>query len=67
MLAVVPPPVTVRVPAKINLHLAVGDRRPDGYHELTTVFQALSLTDEVVVAAAERPPWDAVVELGRVP
>ncbi|HEX3650011.1 MAG TPA: 4-(cytidine 5'-diphospho)-2-C-methyl-D-erythritol kinase [Pseudonocardiaceae bacterium] len=55
MLAVVPTPVTVRVPAKINLHLAVGDRRPDGYHDLTTVFQALSLTDEVVVAATEDP------------
>ncbi|HEX5406322.1 MAG TPA: 4-(cytidine 5'-diphospho)-2-C-methyl-D-erythritol kinase [Pseudonocardiaceae bacterium] len=55
MLAVVPPPVTVRVPAKVNLHLAVGDLREDGYHDLTTVFQALSLTDEVVVAAAEDP------------
>jgi 4-diphosphocytidyl-2-C-methyl-D-erythritol kinase len=55
VLAVVPPPVTVRVPAKVNLHLAVGDRRPDGYHDLTTVFQALSLTDEVVVAAADSP------------
>jgi 4-diphosphocytidyl-2-C-methyl-D-erythritol kinase len=47
--------VTVRVPAKVNLHLAVGDRRDDGYHDLTTVFQALSLTDEVVVAAADDP------------
>ncbi|HEY0806983.1 MAG TPA: 4-(cytidine 5'-diphospho)-2-C-methyl-D-erythritol kinase [Pseudonocardiaceae bacterium] len=55
MLAVVPPPVTVRVPAKVNLHLAVGDRRRDGYHSLTTVFQALSLTDEVVVAATDEP------------
>ncbi|MEV7551404.1 4-(cytidine 5'-diphospho)-2-C-methyl-D-erythritol kinase [Amycolatopsis sp. NPDC089917] len=55
MLAVVPPPVTVRVPAKVNLHLAVGDVRPDGYHELVTVFQALSLTDEVTVAATEDP------------
>jgi 4-diphosphocytidyl-2-C-methyl-D-erythritol kinase len=43
------------VPAKVNLHLAVGDLRADGYHDLTTVFQALSLTDEVVVAAAEDP------------
>ncbi|HEX3588926.1 MAG TPA: 4-(cytidine 5'-diphospho)-2-C-methyl-D-erythritol kinase [Pseudonocardiaceae bacterium] len=51
----VPTPVTVRVPAKVNLHLAVGDRRDDGYHDLTTVFQALSLTDEVVVAAADDP------------
>lgn len=55
MLAVVPPPVTVRVPSKINLHLAVGDAREDGYHELTTVFQALSLSDEVTVAASEEP------------
>ncbi|ANN15175.1 4-(cytidine 5'-diphospho)-2-C-methyl-D-erythritol kinase [Amycolatopsis orientalis] len=55
MLAVVPPPVTVRVPAKVNLHLSVGDVRPDGYHELVTVFQALSLTDEVTVAVTEDP------------
>ncbi|WP_167104343.1 4-(cytidine 5'-diphospho)-2-C-methyl-D-erythritol kinase [Amycolatopsis granulosa] len=55
MLAVVPPPVTVRVPSKINLHLSVGDLRPDGFHDLTTVFHALSLTDEVTVAHAEEP------------
>jgi 4-diphosphocytidyl-2-C-methyl-D-erythritol kinase len=53
VLAVVPPPVTVRAPAKVNLHLAVGDVRPDGFHELVTVFQALSLTDDVVVAPAD--------------
>ncbi len=62
MLAVVPPPVTVRVPAKINLHLSVGDKRPDGYHELTSVFQALSLTDEVTVAAGEEPGIDVTGE-----
>jgi 4-diphosphocytidyl-2-C-methyl-D-erythritol kinase len=55
VLAVVPQPVTVRVPAKVNLHLAVGDVRHDGYHELVSVFQALSLTDEVTVAATETP------------
>ncbi|MQA09687.1 MAG: 4-(cytidine 5'-diphospho)-2-C-methyl-D-erythritol kinase [Pseudonocardiaceae bacterium] len=55
MLAVVPPPVTVRVPAKVNLHLAVGDARADGFHELSTVFQALSLTDEVTVGVADDP------------
>ncbi len=55
MLAVVPQPVTVRVPAKVNLHLAVGDLRWDGYHELVSVFQALSVTDEVTVAAADVP------------
>jgi 4-diphosphocytidyl-2-C-methyl-D-erythritol kinase len=45
--------VTVRVPAKINLQLAVGPLRPDGYHDLVTVFHAISLFDEVSVAAAE--------------
>ena len=52
MLSAVGPPVTVRVPAKINLHLAVGDLRGDGYHDLVTVFQALSITDEVSVTTA---------------
>jgi len=45
--------VTVRVPGKVNLYLAVGDRREDGYHELTTVFQAVSLIDEVTVRNAD--------------
>lgn len=51
VLAAVPPPVTVRVPAKINLHLAVGSPRPDGFHNLVTVFHAVSLFDEVSVVA----------------
>ncbi|BCB74982.1 4-(cytidine 5'-diphospho)-2-C-methyl-D-erythritol kinase [Phytohabitans flavus] len=42
-----PNPVHVRVPAKINLHLAVGPLRGDGFHELSTVFQAISLYDEI--------------------
>jgi 4-diphosphocytidyl-2-C-methyl-D-erythritol kinase len=41
--------VTVRVPGKVNLYLAVGDRRDDGFHELTTVFHAVSLLDEVTI------------------
>jgi 4-diphosphocytidyl-2-C-methyl-D-erythritol kinase len=45
--------VTVRVPGKVNLHLAVGDRREDGYHELTTVFHAVSLVDEITVRNAD--------------
>ena len=39
--------IRVRVPAKINLHLGVGPLRPDGYHELNTVYQAISLYDEL--------------------
>jgi 4-diphosphocytidyl-2-C-methyl-D-erythritol kinase len=45
--------VTVRVPAKINLQLAVGLLRPDGYHGLVTVFHAVSLFDELTVAPTE--------------
>jgi 4-diphosphocytidyl-2-C-methyl-D-erythritol kinase len=41
--------VTVRVPAKLNLQLAVGPRRTDGYHDLVTVFHAISLYDEITV------------------
>ncbi|MDI2128785.1 4-(cytidine 5'-diphospho)-2-C-methyl-D-erythritol kinase [Yinghuangia seranimata] len=46
--------VTVLVPAKVNLQLAVGAVRPDGYHELVSVFHAVSLFDEVTVRPADR-------------
>jgi 4-diphosphocytidyl-2-C-methyl-D-erythritol kinase len=46
--------VTARVPAKVNLYLAVGPRRADGFHDLMTVFHAVSLFDEVTVAPAGR-------------
>jgi 4-diphosphocytidyl-2-C-methyl-D-erythritol kinase len=40
----------VRVPAKVNLHLRVGPRRDDGYHELETVFHAVSLFDDLTAS-----------------
>ncbi|MFH7600273.1 4-(cytidine 5'-diphospho)-2-C-methyl-D-erythritol kinase [Streptomyces racemochromogenes] len=43
--------VTVRVPAKVNVQLAVGAARPDGFHDLATVFLAVSLHDEVTATA----------------
>jgi 4-diphosphocytidyl-2-C-methyl-D-erythritol kinase len=46
-------PIKVRVPAKVNLHLAVGPPRLDGYHELTTVYQAISLYDELSARPAD--------------
>jgi len=39
-------------PAKLNLYLAAGTTRPDGYHAVTTVFLALDLGDEVTVEPA---------------
>jgi 4-diphosphocytidyl-2-C-methyl-D-erythritol kinase len=46
--------VTVRVPAKLNLQLAVGPPRADGYHDLVTVFHAVSLFDEITAEPARR-------------
>ncbi|NHC15348.1 4-(cytidine 5'-diphospho)-2-C-methyl-D-erythritol kinase [Motilibacter deserti] len=45
--------VRVRVPAKVNLQLAVGPLREDGYHGVVTVYQAVGLYDEVTVEAAD--------------
>lgn len=45
--------VTVRVPGKINLQLSVGPLQNDGYHELATVFQSVSLFDELQVTEIE--------------
>jgi 4-diphosphocytidyl-2-C-methyl-D-erythritol kinase len=48
-----PAGVRVRAPAKINLALCVGPSRRDGYHPLATIYQAVSLYDEVHAAWAE--------------
>ncbi|MET8207075.1 4-(cytidine 5'-diphospho)-2-C-methyl-D-erythritol kinase [Streptomyces sp. NPDC005373] len=45
--------VTVRVPAKVNVQLAVGAARPDGFHDLANVFLAVGLHDEVTATAAD--------------
>jgi 4-diphosphocytidyl-2-C-methyl-D-erythritol kinase len=42
------------VPAKVNLQLSVGPRESDGYHQLVTVFQAISIFDEVTVKIGEQ-------------
>jgi 4-diphosphocytidyl-2-C-methyl-D-erythritol kinase len=46
--------LTVRAAAKINLLLGVGSPRPDGFHTLVTVYQAVSLYDDLTVTAAEQ-------------
>ncbi|WP_236244329.1 4-(cytidine 5'-diphospho)-2-C-methyl-D-erythritol kinase [Streptomyces sp. CC210A] len=45
--------ITVRVPAKVNVQLAVGPARPDGFHDLANVFLAVSLYDEVTATPAD--------------
>ena len=41
--------IVLRAPAKINLCLRVVARRPDGYHELESVFQMVGLYDQVTI------------------
>lgn len=45
--------VLVRVPAKVNLQLSVGPKEADGYHGIVTVFQSISLYDDVTVSRGE--------------
>lgn len=45
--------ISVDAPGKVNLYLAVGDVRPDGYHPLTTLFAAVSLTETVTVSEGQ--------------
>ncbi|SCK10247.1 4-(cytidine 5'-diphospho)-2-C-methyl-D-erythritol kinase [Streptomyces sp. WMMB 322] len=45
--------LTVRVPAKVNVQLAVGGLRPDGFHGLANVFLAVGLHDEVTASPYE--------------
>ncbi|MCW2810913.1 MAG: ispE [Friedmanniella sp.] len=53
--------VRVRVPAKINLALKVGPPRPDGFHPLATVYQAVSLYDEVHASWANPEEFEVSV------
>jgi 4-diphosphocytidyl-2-C-methyl-D-erythritol kinase len=50
-----PSSVVVRVPGKINLQLSVGPLQRDGFHPVATVFQAVSIFDDVTVAISDDP------------
>lgn len=60
---------TVLAPAKLNLVLAVGARRADGFHEVASIMQTLDLTDRVDVDIEpwERDEVDVLVEAPDVP
>ena len=45
--------VRVRCPAKVNLGLWILARRPDGYHEVDTILQAVALEDEITIERAD--------------
>lgn len=50
-----PASVSVRVPGKINLQLAVGPLRPDGFHDLATIYLAVGRFDEVRLSESDEP------------
>ena len=49
------PQVSVFSPAKVNLHLAIGPKRDDGYHEAVSIMHALTLHDIVTVRQTQDP------------
>ena len=57
--------IVLSAPAKINLTLEVLGKRPDGYHEIRSVMQTISLSDTLSFKASERleiasdnPEWE---------
>ena len=44
----------MQVPAKVNLQLSVGPKESDGYHQVVTVFQAISLFDNIKISEADQ-------------
>jgi len=54
--------VTVPAFAKINLRLDILGKRPDGFHELRTVFQSISLYDEVRLRTSAKPGISLVIQ-----
>ncbi len=59
--------MTLKAHAKLNLDLRVIGRRPDGYHELRTVFQTIALHDTVIVEHAPRAPLSLAGDGSRMP
>src|SRR6266481_8008417 len=60
-------PVTLRSFAKINIGLRIGPRREDGYHELRTIYQTISLHDVVRVDVTRGAGIDIYCKDPRVP
>jgi len=59
-----PPTLKARPPAKINLTLKVVGRRPDGFHELESIFLRIGLTDRLTMAPASTGDVDRLTVTG---
>ena len=56
--------IKIKAPAKINLFLEVTGRRPDGYHDLATIFARVAAGDELLFRKSKVPGIRLVVEGG---
>lgn len=61
--------VVVRAPGKLNLAFRVGDEQPDGYHDVASVYQAVSLFEDVIATPADdiAVTVTGAVDVGAVP
>jgi 4-diphosphocytidyl-2-C-methyl-D-erythritol kinase len=62
-----PPSLKIPAPCKINLHLRVGERRADGYHDLESLFAALDFGDTLEFEVLEKPGICEILTDWRLP
>ncbi len=55
--------LTVKTPAKINLTLDILKKRKDGYHEISSIMQAVSLYDEITLTMSESASLGNIIEI----
>ena len=53
--------------AKLNLALDVLDKRPDGYHDIKSVMQTVSLRDDVEIDIGTGEPWSLLCSVEGIP
>ncbi len=54
--------LVIGAPAKVNLFLQVLNRRPDGYHNINSIFQAVSLFDRLRIARTKEKKFDLQID-----
>jgi len=59
--------LVIRAPAKVNLRLEIIKKRPDGYHEISTIFQKIGLFDELTLEKSVVPGICLTVDNPAVP
>jgi 4-diphosphocytidyl-2-C-methyl-D-erythritol kinase len=61
------PQLTIKSYAKINLSLRVLDKRPDGYHNIDSIFQSVSLHDDITITLLDKPGVEVICDHPDVP